>query len=75
MSHIIGKVYDLTQENFNKVIAELEGLQSDMKLKDHYIQTLHIENVNLKTKLRSLAVQSDIMIDVLKTELKNRGVQ
>lgn len=27
MTHIIGKVYDLTQENFNKVLRELEQLQ------------------------------------------------
>lgn len=39
MSHIIGKVYDLTQENFNKVIRELEEAQK--------------ENERLRDKLRN----------------------
>lgn len=29
-NHIIGKVYDLTQENFNKVIRELEETKSQL---------------------------------------------
>jgi hypothetical protein len=28
-THIVGKVYDLTQENMNKMIAEIENLQKE----------------------------------------------
>jgi len=32
MSHFTGKVYDLTQENFQKVIAELEEAKESLSI-------------------------------------------
>jgi hypothetical protein len=32
MTHIIGKVYDVTQKNMNKLIAELELTQARLKI-------------------------------------------
>lgn len=44
MGHIIGKVYDLTQKNFQKVIEELD------KAND-YIKELELDNARLNQLL------------------------
>lgn len=65
MSHIIGKVYDLTQENFQKVIEELEQLQSDYEALDKYAVDLRNEYDKIEAKnkelIECLAKSTDII--------------
>ena len=42
MSHFTGKVYDLTQENFQKVIAELEEAKESLRIAVEALE--HIAN-------------------------------
>ena len=42
MSHFTGKVYDLTQENFQKVIAELEEAKESLRITVEALE--HIAN-------------------------------
>jgi cell shape-determining protein MreC len=53
--HIIGKVYDLTQENMNTMISDIERLKTEnTKLKQHLIdfQTRYSESLAENARLR-----------------------
>lgn len=65
MSHIVGKVYDLTQENMQKIIAELESIQNDYRI-------LISQNSKLWSQLESLKgtleeIESDMYIGYKKS--------
>lgn len=63
MNHIIGKVYDVTSENMNKLIAEVEKLQAEneeLKRKGKlYLQTLDDERDANKRQYFNLEVKLD----------------
>jgi hypothetical protein len=65
-NHIIGKVYDLTQENMNAMIADIESLHTDslknyresLEAYQEYIKNLKDENVRLKNALEEYIINA-----------------
>lgn len=54
MSHFVGKVYDLTQENMQKIILELETIQNDYKILISQNSKLWSQLENLKGALEEI---------------------
>ena len=70
-NHITGKTYDLTQENMNAMIADVEMLHTDslqnyresLEAYQDYIKNLRAENVRLKNALFHISSEDKLCKD------------
>lgn len=58
-NHIIGKAYDLTQENMNKMISDVERLARDIESIQRKLDATHVELHDLRQE----CIQYSLVLD------------